>query len=171
MRYINSTLLREEKIVFATRPHWIVFGPTVISLILSLLIWIYGADKGALNLRIAGEPFYAWASWFCLAMALYLGVRAWVMYMFSEYGITNKRVIMKTGVIQRDAFETFLPRVEGINVWQSVIGRVINYGTITVVGTGGTRDSFPQIPDPIHFRQVIQQQIDNEMKEFSGQAR
>lgn len=171
MRYINSTLLNREKIVFSTHPHWVVFGPATITLMLSFLVWFCGASQSALNWFIMGKALYVWAALFCLVIAAYMGIRAWILYTTSEYGVTNKRVIMKTGLIQRDAFEIFLPRIEGIKVWQSILGRLFNYGTITVVGTGGTQDSFPQIPDPVHFRHIIQQQIDLEMKEFSGVAR
>ncbi|HLD84337.1 MAG TPA: PH domain-containing protein, partial [Coxiellaceae bacterium] len=71
-------------------------------------------------------------------------------------------VMIKIGWIQRNSLEIMLEKVEGVFVDQSVAGRVIGYGAITIIGTGGTKDRFPFIPDPLTFRRAVQQQIDLE---------
>ncbi|MDF1760125.1 MAG: PH domain-containing protein [Coxiellaceae bacterium] len=171
MRYINNTLLNEEKVIFATHPHWIVFGSTGLCIVFAIVIWIFGAGTPALHIALLGWALYKIAALFFVVYAIYLGFYAMIRYKTSEYGVTNKRVIMKVGWIQRDAFDTFLTRVEGIKVWQSVLGRLLDYGTITVVGTGGTDDSFPQVPNPMQFRHIVQEQMDKEMKEFQTEQR
>jgi uncharacterized membrane protein YdbT with pleckstrin-like domain len=75
----------------------------------------------------------------------------------SEYAITNKRVIIKVGLIQRRTIEMNVQKVESIAVDQTILGRILGYGDITVVGTGATREKFPQIADPIAFRRVFQE--------------
>jgi uncharacterized membrane protein YdbT with pleckstrin-like domain len=76
----------------------------------------------------------------------------------SEFAITNKRVIMKVGLIRRKALEMNLSKVESVNVDQTILGRILGYGAITVIGTGGTRESFPRISKPMEFRRVFQEQ-------------
>ena len=57
----------------------------------------------------------------------------------SEFAITNKRVIVKQGLISRQTLELNLQRVESVSVDQSILGRILGYGTITIIGTGGNR--------------------------------
>jgi len=75
----------------------------------------------------------------------------------SEFAITNKRVIMKVGLIRRKALEMNLSKVESVNVDQSIPGRILGYGAITIIGTGGTRESFRGISKPLEFRRVFQE--------------
>jgi len=79
----------------------------------------------------------------------------------SEYAITNKRVIIKVGLIRRRTIEMNVQKVESINVDQSIFGRILGYGDITVVGTGGSRETFETLADPIGFRKKFQQ-VQNE---------
>lgn len=74
-----------------------------------------------------------------------------------EFVITNKRVICKTGIVSRKTFEMNLNKIESVNVDQSIMGRMLGYGTITVIGTGGTRESFPDIANAVEFRKKFQE--------------
>jgi uncharacterized membrane protein YdbT with pleckstrin-like domain len=76
----------------------------------------------------------------------------------SEFAITNKRVIMKVGLIRRKALEMNLSKIESVNVDQTIMGRIFGYGTVTIIGTGGTRESFHRISKPMEFRRVFQEQ-------------
>ena len=67
---------------------------------------------------------------------------------------------MKTGLIQRYSLELFLDKIEAIYVDQTILGRLLNYGVIIVVGTGGSKDLFTNVPNPLEFRRMVQQQID-----------
>ena len=75
----------------------------------------------------------------------------------SEFAITSKRIIIKVGLISRRTIEMNLAKVESVNVDQSILGRILGYGTITVIGTGGTREPFYQISRPLDFRKAFQQ--------------
>lgn len=77
----------------------------------------------------------------------------------AEFVVTNRRVMIKLGVLQRRTVETMLSKVEGISVDQGLAGRLFNYGTITVTGTGGTRESFEHIAAPLEFRRQVQGQL------------
>jgi uncharacterized membrane protein YdbT with pleckstrin-like domain len=77
----------------------------------------------------------------------------------SEFAVTNKRVLIKIGWIRRHSLETLLSKVEGIRVEQSVFGRMWDYGTIVVSGTGGSKEPFRKIASPMQFRREVQEQI------------
>lgn len=74
-----------------------------------------------------------------------------------EFAVTNRRVIVKTGLISRKTLEMNLSKIESVNVDQSIFGRLLGYGTITIIGTGGIRESFPNISEPILFRKKFQE--------------
>jgi uncharacterized membrane protein YdbT with pleckstrin-like domain len=74
--------------------------------------------------------------------------------------VTNKRVIAKVGVITRRTVDMLLSRVESVGVEETVMGRMLGYGTVTLRGTGGTPESFNKIAHPLEFRTQVQQQID-----------
>lgn len=75
----------------------------------------------------------------------------------SEFAITNKRIIIKVGLISRRTLEMNLSKIESVNVNQGILGRMLGYGTIVVVGTGGTKEPFAGIIDPMTFRKKFQE--------------
>jgi uncharacterized membrane protein YdbT with pleckstrin-like domain len=75
----------------------------------------------------------------------------------SEFVITNRRIIIKTGFISRKTFEMNLSKIESVNVDQPFMGRIFGYGSMTIIGTGGTRESFHNISKPLEFRKAFQE--------------
>lgn len=161
MRYISNNLLHDEKVIYETRPHWIVFGLSAVIALLALVMYGYLSTLASFSATIYGKPLYQWTALVLFFIAIYLAIKAFIMYQTSEYGVTDKRIVMKTGWIQRRSIEIFLEKVEAIYVDQTVIGRIFNYGTIIIVGTGGSKDPFLYVPQPLLFRNRAQQQIDN----------
>jgi uncharacterized membrane protein YdbT with pleckstrin-like domain len=82
----------------------------------------------------------------------------------TEMAVTNKRVIVKSGLTDRRTIELLLPRIESIAVEEPALGRLLGYGTVIVRGTGGTPEVFPQIARPLEFREQVQRQIAGEPK-------
>ena len=78
--------------------------------------------------------------------------------MGAEYVVTNKKVILKSGILNRDALELVLNKCEGIRINQSLMGRMLGFGSI-VVTTGGVTHKFDFITNPIKFRNEINAQI------------
>lgn len=158
--YITESLSENEKLVYSTRPHWIIFTPSIATLIAALLIFIYLPDLIMLNEPVwRGFTFHQLIS---IAFGIAGGIAflsAFLFYTTSEYGVTNKRVIMKRGFIQRYSTEVFLSKIEGINIDQSFTGRILDYGSIIIVGTGGTNDYYNSVPNPVKFRKAVQQQL------------
>lgn len=160
MNYINNSLLSDEKIIYWTKPHWIIFFPTMVALLITIIFYLFGPQFG-LNVNLFSNlQAYQLIAWFALIVTIIFFIRAWVTFKTSEYGITNKRVIMKVGLIQRFSLEIFLDKIEAVGVDQTIPGRLLNYGTITIIGTGGTRDPFSNVPNPLGFRKLVQQEID-----------
>ncbi len=104
------------------------------------------------NESVIYEAHYHWKIWIELQSIFTLFIRPLIKTKTDEFVITNKRVIMKTGLVSRDVFEMTVTHIESINVDQSIMGRILGYGTVTIVGSGGTRESFPDIADPVRFR-------------------
>lgn len=73
----------------------------------------------------------------------------------TEIAVTSKRLIIKAGLISRKTIELKLDKLETLQVDQGILGRVCNYGTIRVVGTGGTNEPFKQVAAPLDLRKAI----------------
>jgi uncharacterized membrane protein YdbT with pleckstrin-like domain len=87
---------------------------------------------------------------------LLAGLAAWIRQTTSEFAVTNRRVIVKTGLVSRRTIEINISRVESVQVEQDIFGRLFNYGAITVIGTGGTKEPFTMIDNPQQFRRMVQ---------------
>jgi uncharacterized membrane protein YdbT with pleckstrin-like domain len=85
---------------------------------------------------------------------------AWIHVHSTELAITNKRVIAKFGFIKRDTVEINLSKVEAVRVEQGFWGRVLNFGTILMTGTGGSIEPIPNISDPLVFRRKFMEATD-----------
>lgn len=148
MSYIEKHLLPGERIAHRAHLHKISY---VVPALVSVVI-LAGAAWA-----IAREQL--WIGLAAAAVALLPLLWAWIDYTSSEFAVTDRRVIIKVGFIQRRTLETMLGKVEGVGVDQTVLGRILGYGMITVTGTGGTREQFAGIADPLEFRRQVQAQI------------
>lgn len=80
---------------------------------------------------------------------------AYVKYKTTELAITTRRVIAKFGFISRRTVELNIAKVESIQVEQSVMGRILNYGTLVIAGGGNPQAPIPGISNPIAFRKAF----------------
>ena len=156
MSYIHKSLLDGEEIVYLTRRHKIIFTYPVIWLLLSAIL--FGVKWG-----FAFKPEINMAllifSGIFLAAALIHALVIWIFYLSAEFGITNQRVIVKEGFLKRKTIEVFLKSVESVQVDQSIWGRILNFGTIIVSGTGGVSDPLNMIRKPLDFKKQVQQRL------------
>ncbi|HHV00549.1 MAG TPA: PH domain-containing protein [Bacteroidales bacterium] len=108
--------------------------------------------------EVVYETKYHWVIFFSLksifTFTMYAGFKRWL----SEFVITNRRIVIKEGFIARRTFEMNLSKIETVNVDQSVLGRILNYGSITIIGTGGTTETFHNIARPMIFKRRFQEQ-------------
>ena len=145
MSYIEKNLMNGESIVYRTKLHWVVFLWPIIWLVVAIIFFGSGGAAAAGGLFIL--------------IAILTGIASFINFSTSEFGITNKRVIVKVGFIRRNSLEVLLNKVEGIQVNQGILGRILGFGSITVSGTGGTKDPFHKIDAPLEFRKKAQEQI------------
>ena len=87
--------------------------------------------------------------------ALYKTATAWFHRWTTETDVTNLRVVHKTGFIQRQTFEMSVDKVESVDVNQSILGRILNYGDVTVLGVGEGGKTINTIASPLAFRNAI----------------
>jgi membrane protein YdbS with pleckstrin-like domain len=150
MSYLDDHLLDGENIVYRARLHWTIFGSAIVVVLLGVAL--------AIILRIY-QPEYWWLGLVLVAIGLLLAIGPFIRYTSSEFAVTNKRVLAKHGFIERESIETLLSKIEAISVDQGIIGRMLDFGSITITGTGGTEESFPRISAPLEFRRQIQSQV------------
>ena len=110
------------------------------------------------NETVVFETRLHWVIFFTLRSLFTLTIAAWLEMSLSEYVITNRRIIIKRGFIARNTFEMNLSKIESVNVDKSVMGRILNYGSMTIIGTGGTQETFHNISRPLEFRKAFQEQ-------------
>jgi uncharacterized membrane protein YdbT with pleckstrin-like domain len=99
-----------------------------------------------------------------LLIALVFIIRGILERNATEMTVTNKRLVAKVGVAARRTIELLLSRVESIGVEESMMGRMLGYGSVIVRGTGGTPESFDGIARPLEFRTQVQQQIEKALE-------
>jgi len=86
---------------------------------------------------------------------LYLLIPEWFTWWTTEIAVTNHRIIYKAGLIRRDTVEILMDKVESVDVDQSILGRLLGYGTVTVRGTGAGFEPLKRIAQPIELRNHI----------------
>jgi uncharacterized membrane protein YdbT with pleckstrin-like domain len=91
-----------------------------------------------------------------LFVAAVIGLQRYIHYASSEFAVTDRRVIIKVGVLRRRTLEMQLTKIEAVAVDQGIMGRIFGYGDIAVTGTGGTNERFAGIGDPLAFRRAVQ---------------
>jgi uncharacterized membrane protein YdbT with pleckstrin-like domain len=162
MSYVERNLMAGETVVYRTRLHWVViFWPIVIAVLFSLsgLALLTSSMSGASDNSGKLSPALVGGILLLVVGVVALGV-ALAKRNATEMAVTDRRVIVKVGVAARRTFEILLSKVESIGVEESVMGRMLGYGTVVVRGTGGTPESFDKIARPLAFRTQVQEQID-----------
>jgi len=141
--YVRSNLIAGEQVVYETGLHPIIYlSPAALIVGGIVLGTVVNPSIGAVLLGFG-----------VLSLA-----GAWLRQWAGEFAVTNRRVIIKLGLISRRTIELNLSKVESVEVNQDIFGRLCNYGTITVIGTGGTHEPFALINDPLAFRRAVQAQ-------------
>lgn len=103
------------------------------------------------------ETSYHWIIFISLRALFTLFIAPLIDKWADEFAITNKRVIIKTGLISRKTVELNLNKIESVNVNQGFLGRILGFGSIQIVGTGGSKEIFLNIIDPLTFRKKFQE--------------
>jgi uncharacterized membrane protein YdbT with pleckstrin-like domain len=171
LSYIQKNLNPGERVLYTTRLHWIVLYRSIfVDAVFSV------AGLGLLGWAIAGKHTERGESSIIGIGGVALIVIGGIVLMCAamrrnatEMAVTNKRVIIKVGYLTKRTIEIFLSKVESVEVEQSVMGRMLGYGSIVVRGTGGTNEPFQHVADPLEFRRQVQIQIEEHMNPSQAQ--
>jgi len=148
--YVERHLLPGERVLYKTRLHWGVFIKPALVVLVGIALMVV--------LRPVRDPRWLWMIGAAVALiGLFWGLAHYIQVMTSEFAVTTSRLIFKVGLVSRYTTELLLTKVESIGVQQGLVGRVLNYGDLTVTGTGGAREVFRRVRDPIGFRNHVQQ--------------
>jgi len=168
MGYVDRNLVPGETLLYRTRHHWLVLvGPVVGGL--SLLVPGVALLLEAIVMRDSAGLVVGSSTISPKVMAIagaILVVASIITFSYgvakrnaTEMAVTNRRVLIKTGMTSRRTLDLMLSRVESIGVEESAAGRMLGYGSVIVRGTGGTPEPFLMIAHPQEFRRAVQQQI------------
>ena len=150
MSYVQKVLQPGETLIYRTRLHWLIYIRAIVFAGLAVAAaaagYAAGADFANVGLIAGG---------FLLLLALVSGIHALILRTTTELAVTDHRVIFKRGIVSRYTIEMARSKVESVDVVQSIAGRIFNYGTILVRGTGGSLEPFRNIEDPLRLRSTI----------------
>lgn len=152
MSYVEKNLIPGEKLVFRTGLHWTVL---VWPVILALAV---AAGAVACLIRKDMDIMFGGAALLIVAAAIV--AFAILKRNAVEIAVTDRRVMIKTGMFNRKSLEIMLAKVESIGIDEPAMGRLLGYGTVVVHGTGGTPEPFNRIARPSEFRRQVQEQVD-----------
>ena len=153
MRYVDHVLQPGETIRAVTSVSWVGYLPGLFLWLVALVLLIFIAPWSQASAALA------LAGWIAVAAALVVGavllIKHWWHRWTTEVAVTDRRIIYKTGFINRRTVEMHMDKVESVDVDQSILGRLFNYGDITIRGTGETMERLPMIDHPLEFRNHV----------------
>lgn len=172
MSYIKDNLMPNEKVHFSASIHPAIFLQPLFMFIVGMGMFVYGFINTTQTSAVDSSPFSismaaAMGTLFLILSGLVFltsvvaAIQALIITLTTEFAVTNRRVIAKRGFIRRRTLEILLVKVESVAVGQGILGRLLNFGTISVTGTGGTQESFIAITDPFYTRKKISRIIDH----------
>jgi len=150
MGYVEKNLMNGEEIVYEAQQHWIIYWFPILLVMIAIGQFAVPTESETLMLQIA----------FAAILVLWAAYLALNKYGGREYVLTNKRLVFKRGIITRNSLDLILYRCEGVKVHQSIMGRILNYGTVDV-STGEVVNHFDMIMNPGRFATEINQQVLN----------
>ena len=142
MSYVNSVLQPGERVVMRGHLHWIVYWQAILFFILGIVLVAWESSAGM------GEGLISFTA---IAFGvLFVGafLYGWFIRWITEIAVTDRRVIYKRGFINRHTEEMNMDKVASVDVDQSILGRMLDYGTVHVLGTGGAQQSDPSVDRP-----------------------
>lgn len=167
MSYVEKHLIEGETVQYQTKLHWVVMlghaGLAAFFLAASIALLVYSWNARRTGQSPSNALIFVALGSLLVAMILF-GVGQ-IKRNATVMAITNKRVIVKTGLASRRTIEMLLSRIESVVVEEPALGRMLGYGTVIIRGTGGTPETFEKIAHPLEFRAQVQSQISSGQKQ------
>ena len=150
MSYIEKNLLPGEHIAYSGKLHWFIFAPAI--------FWLFVAVVTGVLLRNS-HPFSAISAVFAL-YSFYALMKALIVRWSTELAVTSKRIIFKEGLITRRTMEFNHSKIESLREEQGIMGRIFDYGSLVIEGTGGGKEYLKNIDAPLEFKKQAQYAAD-----------
>jgi Bacterial PH domain len=148
MSYVERILQPGEQIRHISSIHWIVYWAGVgVTLLAAIAYWL---SETRLLTR-----FWLYTAFALALVAVVLLVQEWFTWWVTEIAVTNRRVIYKKGFIRRRTNEMNMDKVESVQVDQSILGRMLDHGTVTILSTGEGFATLWTIASPVKLRNCI----------------
>lgn len=151
MSYVEGALQGDERVLYRARLSWTLYLPALLLLVLAGGTLALGASANSNELQLIGLVVAAVLALVGLASA----ARAWFRRWTTEIAVTDRRVILKRGFVRRHTIEMNMAKVESVDVDQTLLGRLFNYGSVTIRGTGSTLEPIRMIDHPLRFRTAV----------------
>ena len=151
MKYVERVLQPGETVVYFTSLHWLIYLRAILFLVAAVLCLYFSGSFNEDGIRIALQILAALLA----VVGIIVAISAFIRRATTELAITDRRVIYKTGIVRRHTVEMNRSKVETVGVDQSILGRMLGYGTVIVRGTGGSFEPIPFIGEPLTFRNHI----------------
>ena len=147
MRYIDRILQPGETVIQSTTIHWIIYLPYALILLVALfaLTQMSGSSGPIWGMVAIAFGFFGGAGLFA----------AWFKRWTTEIDVTDRRIVYKRGFIRRHTVEMNMQKVESVDVDQTLTGRLFNYGTVTIRGTGSSFETLRMIDAPLKLRSTV----------------
>jgi uncharacterized membrane protein YdbT with pleckstrin-like domain len=153
MSFIQKNLMANERITFSTNLNWTFYIKSVVIILIANLLLIYSHHS------INGFIIYA-VGIMLVAAGMFSAVVTYLKIKTFEFAVTNKRVLIKHGILSTQSFEIMLNKVEAIYVEQTIIDRIVKSGTIIIKGKGGSQTPLRNVDNPFQFRIAVNEQIE-----------
>ncbi len=155
MGYVEHVLQPGETLVHKSKLHWFIYLPVLplVAVFLLGLLLLWGSTMNGTDQQpnVVADVLLAVGA----VGTIITWLRAWIRRTTTELAVTDRRVIFKRGLIRRHTVEMNMDKVESVDVDQSILGRLFNYGDVTVRGTGASIEPLRMIDDPLHFRSRV----------------
>lgn len=173
MSYIENSLVSGEKLIFDTKLHWsVIVSPALNMLALFILLgagWIVLDPSGSRRLELGALiSRSAICTTPLLLVMLLFGI---LLYNSSEFGVTNRRVLIKTGIVRRRTLELNLDKIESFQVDEPLMGRLFGYSSLVLTGSGGTHQVFHKVVKGAMFRKQVMEVSTQAKQGLYGQPR
>lgn len=160
--WLNSNLMADEQIIHRSTLHWsVIAGSVGLALVTSLAFaWVSEILEGGF-----------WKIFFLVGLVGSAFVAIEVLnFLTSEVAVTNKRILFRWGVLRQTTCEVLLTRVSSIHIIQDIVGQFMKYGSFVIRGSGGLKQRFPYMCDPLEFQKIVLEMLEKSKQEVEVEA-
>jgi uncharacterized membrane protein YdbT with pleckstrin-like domain len=154
MSYVEQSLGEGEVVRHVAHKHWVIFVVPVFQLLVGLVL---------VGIGYKIDDLWVWFGWLMRVLGFVIVVfgalhllGAWLTRVSTELAVTNRKVIGKWGLISRRTIEQRLEKIDSIEVEQTILGRILGYGTVEVRGSGVSMTPLRMIAGPLTFRRRVE---------------